>query len=211
MKKYILFDNDGVLVDTEYWYFMSTKRALSKLGININKKLYLTNMSKGISIWQQAKDLGIDKTVISQKREIRNRYYQEYLQKENIEINGVEEVLSKLSKKYRMAVITTSKRNDFELIHEKRRIIDYMDFVLTVEDYDNAKPFPDPYLAGLKRFGALKEETLIVEDSERGLMSAVNAGIDCVIVHNEFMETNDFSKATHRIKSLNELLILLKE
>ena len=86
-----------------------------------------------------------------------------------------------------------------------------MDFVLTVEDYDNAKPFPDPYLAGLKRFGALKEETLIVEDSERGLMSAVNAGIDCVIVHNEFMETNDFSKATHRIKSLNELLILLKE
>ena len=41
-------------------------------------------------------------------------------------------------------------------------------------------------MTGLKRFGATKEETLVVEDSSRGLTAAVAAGIDCAIVHNDF-------------------------
>lgn len=67
------------------------------------------------------------------------------------------------------------------------------------------KPHPEPYLTGLRRFGATKEETLVVEDSNRGLNSAVAAGIDCVIVHNNFTKTHDFSQASYRIKTLTEL------
>ena len=53
-----------------------------------------------------------------------------------------------------MAIVTTSKRRDFELIHRERPIIRYMDFVLTIEDYSRAKPDPEPYLTALKRFRA---------------------------------------------------------
>ena len=73
------------------------------------------------------------------------------------------------------------------------------------EDYQHAKPHPEPYLTGLKRFGATKEETLVVEDSSRGLSSAVAAGIDCAIVHNDFTRGHDYSAATHRIAALSEL------
>ncbi len=105
-----------------------------------------------------------------------------------------------------MAIVTTAKRADFELIHEKRRIRQFMDFVIVREDCALAKPHPEPYLTGLKRFGATPEKALVVEDSARGgLASAVAAGIDCVVVHNEFMRTNDFTGATHRIDSLREL------
>jgi len=45
MKKFILFDHDGVLVDTEYWYFMANKKALSESGIELDIELYLKNMS----------------------------------------------------------------------------------------------------------------------------------------------------------------------
>lgn len=45
-----------------------------------------------------------------------------------------------------MAIVTTSRRVDFELIHKNRGISDYMQFVLCVEDYKKAKPYPDPYL-----------------------------------------------------------------
>jgi len=69
----------------------------------------------------------------------------------------------------------------------------------------SAKPHPEPYLTGLKRFGATKEETLVVEDSSRGLKSAVAADIDCVIVHNDFTKAQDFSLASHRIQTLIEL------
>jgi beta-phosphoglucomutase-like phosphatase (HAD superfamily) len=101
--------------------------------------------------------------------------------------------------------VTTAKRADFEIIHEKRQIRQFMDFVLVREDYKLAKPHPEPYLTGLKRFEATREETLVVEDSSRGLSSAVAAGIDCVIVYNDFTKAQDFSQASRQIEALIEL------
>ncbi len=205
MKKYILFDHDGVLVDTEYWYYKAGERALADVGFILDKDQYLRDMTQSYGTWAQAKAAGMDDQTISKQREVRNYYYQEYLRKEDIEIEGVVEALAELSKYARMAIITTSKRADFQLIHEKRKITQFMDFVLVREDYKRSKPHPEPYLTGLNRFGAAKEETLIVEDSNRGLSSAVAAGIDCAIVYNDFTKTHDFSEASYRINNLIEL------
>ena len=205
MKKYILFDHDGVLVDTEFWYYKAGERALADIGLTLNKDQYLRDMSEGLGTWTQARAAGIDEQSISRQRELRNRYYQEYLRTEAIEIEGVVEALAELSRYARMAIVTTAKRADFELIHEKRQIRQFMDFVLVREDYELAKPHPEPYLTGLRRFGANKEEALVVEDSARGLSSAVAAGIDCVIVYNDFTKVQDLSQASFRIDTLTEL------
>src|ERR1700722_14003281 len=190
VKKYILFDHDGVLVDTEFWYYKAGERALADIGLTLDKDQYLRDMNQGLGTWAQARAAGIDERTISRQREVRNDYYQEYLRTEAIEIEGVVETLAELSKYVRMAIVTTAKRVDFDLVRE---------------DYKLAKPHPEPYLTGLKRFGATKEETLVVEDSSRGLNSAVAAGIDCVIVHNDFTKTHDFSHASYRIGTLIEL------
>ena len=205
MKKYILFDHDGVLVDTEFWYFRAGQRALAELGVTLDKEQYLGDMSQGLGTWTQARAAGIDEQTISRQREVRDAYYQEYLRTEAIEIEGVVNTLAELSKYVRMAIVTTAKRVDFEIIHEKRQIRQFMDFVLVREDYELSKPHPEPYLTGLKRFGATKDETLVVEDSSRGLNSAVAAGIDCVVVDNDFTRAQDFSQARYRINTLGEL------
>jgi HAD superfamily hydrolase (TIGR01509 family) len=205
VKKYILFDHDGVLVDTEFWYYKAGERALADIGLTLDKDQYLRDMNQGLGAWAQARATGIDEQTIGRLREVRNDYYQEYLRTEAIEIEGVVETLAELSKYVRMAIVTTAKRADFEIIHEKRQVRQFMDFVLVREDYKLAKPHPEPYLTGLKRLGATKEETLVVEDSSRGLNSAVAAGIDCVIVHNDFTEAHDFSQASYRIDNLIEL------
>jgi HAD superfamily hydrolase (TIGR01509 family) len=205
VKKYILFDHDGVLVDTEFWYYKAGERALADIGFVLDGDQYLRDMTRGQATWAQARAAGVDEATISRQREVRDVYYQEYLRTEAIEIEGVVETLAELSQYVRMAIVTTSKRADFDLIHEKRQIKQFMDFVLAREDYELAKPHPEPYLAGLKRFGASKEETLVVEDSSRGLQSAVAAGIDCAIVHNDFTKTHDFSRASYRINALAEL------
>jgi len=202
VKKYILFDHDGVLVDTEFWYYKAGERALADVGLALDKDQYLRDMNQGLGTWAQARAAGIDEQTISRQREIRDDYYQEYLKTEAIEIEGVVDALAELSKYVRMAIVTTAKRADFETIHEKRSIKQFMDFVLVREDYGLAKPHPEPYLTGLKRLGATKEQTLVVEDSSRGLKSAVAAGIDCVIVHNDFTKTHDFSQASYRIETL---------
>ena len=205
MKKYILFDHDGVLVDTEFWYHKAGERALADIGFTLDKDQYLRDMTRSLGTWAQAIAAGIDELTIDRQREVRNVYYQEYLRTEAIEIEGVVETLAELSKYVRMAIVTTAKRVDFEIIHEKRQIRQFMDFILVREDYKLSKPHPEPYLAGLKNFGATKEETLVVEDSSRGLNSAVAAGIDCAIVYNDFTKSHDFSQASYRIATLIEL------
>lgn len=211
MKKYLLLDHDGVLVDTELWYFRAGERALADIGVTLDQEQYLRDMSAGWGTWAQARAAGIDEETISRQREVRNAYYQEFLRTEAIEIDGVVDTLAELSEHVRMAIVTTARRADFELIHEKRHLRQFMDFVLVREDYRLAKPHPEPYLTGLRRFGATRAETLVVEDSARGLSSAVAAGIDCVVVHNDFTKTQDFSRATRRIATLEELRDIVLE
>jgi HAD superfamily hydrolase (TIGR01509 family) len=209
VKKYILFDHDGVLVDTEFWYYKAGEHALADVGLTLDKDQYLRDMNQGFGTWAQARAAGLDEQTIRRQREVRDDYYQEYLRTEAIEIEGVVEALAELSRYARMAIVTTAKRVDFEIIHAKRHVRQFMEFVLVREDYTLAKPHPEPYLTGLRRFGATKEETLVVEDSSRGLNSAVAAGIDCVIVYNDFTNGHDFSQASYRIETLNELKDLI--
>jgi HAD superfamily hydrolase (TIGR01509 family) len=209
VKRFILFDLDGVLVDTEPWYFRAGERALAEIGFVLDKDQYLADMTKGGGTWAQAKAAGVDDRTIDRLREVRNAYYREYLRTESIEVDGVVDALADLSRYVRMAIVTTSKREDFELIHQRRPIRQYMDFVLVRDDYARAKPDPEPYLRALQRFGAAADEALVVEDSSRGLRSAVAAGIDCAIVHNEFTRSQDFVQARHRIGTLAELTDLV--
>ena len=211
MKKQILFDNDGVLVDTEHWYYTASAEILSSKGFYLSEDRYRDIMIAGESAFLIAEEAGVPICETDRWRAQRNERYQHYLRTEEIAISGVKEVLEQLSERYRMGIVTSALRSDFELIHASRGIVDYMDFVLCSGEYPRAKPYPDPYLLGLKRLGGEKHETIIVEDSERGLRSAVSAGIECVIVHNRFTEKHDFTKAKHRIQKLDELIVLLDQ
>ncbi len=209
MKKYLLFDNDGVLVETETYYYQANVKSLAEIGVKLEFDVYMEIMARGGTAWEVAKKQGFSQKVIDRQRAIRDVYYQEFIQSQAIEIDGVLDVLEELSKNYKMGIVTTSRRVDFDLVHDKREILKHMDFTLCVEEYPRSKPHPDPYLAGMKKFGATKEECLIIEDSQRGLNAALNAEIECVVVHNEFTKTHDLSKADYKIKSIRDLPKLL--
>ncbi len=210
MKKFLLFDNDGVLVETEQFYFKANQTILrDELGLTLELDEYLGIMARGGTAWELAQKHNVPKNIIDQCRIKRDELYRYYLMNEDIAIANVKEVLKELKKRYQMGIVTTSRRVDFELIHQNRGIVDFMDFTLCVEEYEFAKPHPQPYLKGLEKFNAKKEEALVIEDSQRGLSSAYAAQIECAIVKNEFTKTHDFSKATYFIQSLEELITLL--
>ncbi len=205
MKRYILWDHDGVLVDTEPLYFEATRRCIAELGIELNHQDYLQEMARGVSAWEQATARGVSESRIRAHRKRRDALYQRLLVENDIDVPGVEELLAQLAADYAMAIVTTARRADFDLIHRQRGIRRHMAFVLTSGDYPRAKPAPDPYLCALERFGATPAQAVVVEDSERGLRSAVAAGIDCVVVANAFVEGQDFTAATAQIESLDQL------
>ena len=125
MKTFILFDHDGVLVDTEPWYYRAGERALADIGFTQDRDRYLRDMHHGQATWAQARAAGIDEATIDRQRAVRDRYYQEYLRTEAIEIDGVLDVLAALAPHVRMAIVTTSRRVDFDLIHEGRDILPF--------------------------------------------------------------------------------------
>jgi HAD superfamily hydrolase (TIGR01509 family) len=211
VKRYILWDNDGVLVDTESWYFDATRRALAELGVTLERQTYLQRMAQGKTSWDLAAAAGIDADRIAMKRQQRDAWYEEHLQCEDIDIPGVEPMLEKLSKTHKMAIVTTSTRAHFDVIHRNRQLIRFMDFVLTREDYVSSKPDPEPYILALQKFGASAAECLAVEDSQRGLQAAIAAGIDCAVVYNEFTASHDFAGARHRLNSIDELPGIIDE
>ena len=204
-KRFILWDHDGVLVDTERWYYAALREAMAPLGVDFDQGTYLAIMARGGTYWDVAAARGAKPHDIARQRRVRDQLYQEFLRREPIEIPGVREVLEKLSADFRMAVVTTSRRVDFELIHRSRDLLARMEFVLTIEDYTEPKPHPAPYLAALARFGADPAEAMAVEDSARGLKSAVAAGLDCIIIRHPFTATQDFSGAKRMVDSIRDL------
>ncbi|MDC7220497.1 MAG: HAD-IA family hydrolase [Spirochaetales bacterium] len=126
-------------------------------------------------------------------------------------IPHVESVLSELKADYRMGIVTTSRKDDFEIIHRERAILDYMEFYLAKGDYNQSKPHPDPYLAGMGRFNAEPGECIVIEDSARGLKSAIAAGIDCIVIRNDFTRSHDFRGAKCILNNITELPGKLRE
>ena len=207
--QYILWDNDGVLVDTEQWYFAATREAMAELGVDLPIDTYQQIMIQGRSSWELALQAGVHPDRVRHGQERRDVLYQAYLRSEDLRIEGVLEVLAELAQHYQMAIVTTCKRRDFELIHRNRDLLQYMQFVLVREDYVESKPHPEPYLTALHKFSATPQQALVIEDSERGLRAARAAGIDCAVVDYHFTRSHDFSAAQYRLHKLTQLPQLL--
>ena len=206
---HILFDHDGVLVDTEHLYFKATRETLATVGISFTQEEYLALQAVGGNAWSGMVDKGFLQEEIAAKKSERNVLYQTYLQTEVIDIPEVEATLAKLRDRFQMAIVTTAKQCDFDLIHKDRDITGFMDLILTNKDYARAKPHPDPYLAALTHFDIPAEAALVVEDSERGLRAALAANIDCAVVHHPFTASQDLSAAQYKIDNFTDLLELL--
>jgi HAD superfamily hydrolase (TIGR01509 family) len=202
----ILWDNDGVLVDTEGLYFRATQTVLQEVGITLTVKQFKDiSLRRGESTFVLAVEHGIPAAEISRLRAERDRLYAELLGSQSWLIDGAEEVLRSLHGRVRMGVVTSSRRAHFDIAHAKSGLVSYLDFVLAREDYEHTKPHPEPYLTALARNGLRSEECIVVEDSERGLAAATAAGLPCLIVLSEWTKDGDFRRACRVLESIREV------
>ena len=206
MVKTILWDNDGLLVDTEQLYFSATRDVLSEVGIELTLDMFVRiSLTHGQSAFDLAAEQGVSQEAIVKLREKRNRRYADLL-KEGVPIlDGVKVTLSQLLGKVAMGVVTGSRREHFEIIHQHSGLLPYFDLVLTREDYRRSKPDPDPYLTAIKTYGIEREHCLVVEDSERGFAAARAAGIRCIVVPNPLTKEGDFSGAYRVFQNIREV------
>jgi len=206
----IFWDNDGVLVETEHLYFQATQEALASVDIELTREDYIALfLVEGKGAWHIAAERGVPAPEIERLRDDRNARYSELLAEAPRLASGVTEVLDALHGKYVMGVVTSSRRDHFDIIHRNTGLLKYFDFVLTASDFRRVKPDPEPYLRAVERSGLLPEACVAIEDSARGLESARAAGISCIVVPTDLTRRSDFAGADRILGSIGELLTVL--
>ncbi len=211
--KAILFDNDGVLVDTERRYVRASQEVIEEMfGLKLSLGEYQEyGYTKGIGPtgWLREKGFEGEQLVAFQKK--RNARYEDFLGEQIDVMVGVRELLAFLEKeKILRAIVTATPRPHLELAHSQTGLLDEFSFAICNGEVPRSKPFPDGYLAAAERLGVDPADCLVLEDSPRGVAAGKAAGATVWAVPTCETRELDFTLADEVVVSLDEVLVKLQ-
>lgn len=205
----IIFDFDGVLVDTEWAIYQSWVKLYAREGQEISIETYSPCLGAGYTRWNPAEHLE-KLTGKTYDWEVETPARQAVLEADLARsglMDGALELLDWCAEQgIALTVASSSSRRWVQGWLEKLGIYERFVGVFTRTDGYAVKPDPALFLAALQCMGFLKEDCLIIEDSENGTISARNAGIPCVAIPNRMTEHSDFSRAAYCLPGLSALL-----
>lgn len=207
MLKGILWDNDGVLVNTEGLFYEANRSLFQEHDIALTPRHFFDwFLQENRGAWHLLHARGYSQQDTDVLRELRNERYSQLLtQEEDLAIPGVLEVVASLAQRLPMGIVTSASAQHFKLIHEQLDFLPHFRFVLTEESYAESKPAPDPYLLGLEKLGVAASDCLVIEDSPRGLQAAKAAGIKCIVLRNHLMQDFAFADAYRVVDTVEQL------
>lgn len=205
--KGVVFDLDGVLVDTEYFQWQGWVEALKPYGKSISKKEYLKYAGKqGNAIEAELINdfnLTVAKHSLLAKKEplLIKWFHEKQLQLMPYAREAVEYFLKK---KLQLACASGGPRNEVELKLQKVGLLASFQNVVSGTDVKKGKPFPDIYLLAVKNLGLKPENCIAFEDTQYGVASAKAAGLTCFAIPSEYSSQQDFSQADGTFTNLQE-------
>lgn len=206
----ILWDNDGILVDTEELYLEATRDALARVGVELPREIFLEHfLVQSTGAWHLAEARGATAADVVALKAWRDGRYAELLASRPLLIDGAAEAVRVLGARYPMAIVTSCRRHHFELIHRETALLAAFRHVVCSEDVTRYKPDPEPYLHGAALLGVDPRRCLAIEDSRRGLLAAKAAGLTCWVIPRGLTVTQDFTAADRVLASLAEAVALL--
>lgn len=212
----IAFDKDGVIFDTEAQYQQSLIQIAQEKNVTIPA-----------SVMQAIKGLAADKTYALIKEAVGEqydgdefiRYWQqvrgEMQEKEGVPfIPGVESLIESLyALGYPLALVTSDSMDGllFDVNRMRPDLLKYFSVVITLDDVENEKPNPEPYLRAAALLGVDAEKMLVIEDSNTGATAAIRAGAQVLLLaHNNQISDYVNAHVARRIKQHRDVLDYLK-
>ena len=180
-KTAIIFDMDGVVIDSEALHERASRAAFSRHGIDVQEALFVDFKGKTeravveyvLDLYEQPAEL------LEEVLELKRLSYASFID-ELQPIPGVMAFLKQVVASHRLALTTSASRRNQTLAFEKFDLHPFFEVVITSNDITRPKPDPEPYLVTAERLGLAPEACLVIEDSTNGVRSAAAAG--CVVV-----------------------------
>jgi beta-phosphoglucomutase len=205
--KAVLFDLDGVIVDSEAIHHRAYEAALAPLGIErIPFEVYAREWSNR-NTWVEyltRTHPGID---VAGVRRRKADAFRDLFRREARLRPGAAEAVSALARCWPLALATGTARAEAEFVLERYGLARWFRAVVGREDYGADKPAPDAFLAAARRLDTAPADCVAIEDSYKGLCAARAAGIRCVIVPNDYTRGADFGGAAALLSSMREVSV----
>jgi len=201
MIKAVIFDVDGVLVDSRDANVAFFQKLLAKAGYpDVSKEAVLDCFH--LPMWQTIEKL-TGETDQNEIQRIFDIAHDSSLRDSSLLKfpDKLEELLENLHKKYKLAIVTSRIKVGVDDIFSARAIEHLFDVVVSFEDYDNPKPHPEPLIVALERLGIGADVAVYVGDSASDIEAAKAAGMRSIF----FSLSNTHPDATHIINSLNDI------
>jgi HAD superfamily hydrolase (TIGR01509 family) len=207
----VIFDLDGVLIDSEPLHAMADDKLLNESGINVPENYFdrfvgWTNKA----MWEQIKREYPLKPGYEELTERQMALKLNLLAKMNFEpVDGIIELLEALKMNHiLMAIASSSPRQFIEAVIEKIGIEHYFTSWISGEEVERSKPEPDIFLRAAELLNIHPDLCLVIEDSASGTIAAKRAGMKCIGYRNPNSGKQDLSKADLILDVLDQAVIL---
>lgn len=202
MIKAVIFDMDGLMIDSERVTFEGYQHILSKMGKTITEDFYITLLGKPIKgIFQRFYDVyGNDFPIESVITDV-HQYMAERFETEGVPLKtGLVELLKYCREKgYRTIVATSSNRNRVDKILKSADIEQYFDDSICGDEVTKGKPDPEVFLKSCMKLGVNTDEAVVLEDSEAGIQASYAAGIKVICVPDMKQPEPEYAQKTFMI------------
>ncbi len=209
--KALLFDFDGVIVDSEPVHYRTFMDFVRPLGIDVSEERWYREFagtgSKNIFTVLLGEAGITDEKTIDDYVERRKKIYGELIKKGKVRANpGIHEFLEKTKgKNIKKAVVSGGHKENIIAALSVLGLEREFDAVFGSGDYNRRKPNPDAFLTAAKKLGVKPEDCVVFEDSVSGFNAAKNAGMKIVLVESPAIKNLDKNKAIAVIKDFREL------
>lgn len=204
--KAIIFDMDGVIINSEPLHFKLERELLEELGGSIDRDEHESFVgTTDVNMWSAFKDKFNLKPTVDEMVEMKRNRFMENIPNLELIPNFFEFMMEVYDRGYKIALASSNNKKAVDKIVETFELEKYFDFIINGEEVENGKPDPEIFLAVSNNLKLEPKDCLVIEDAKNGVAAAKDAGMKCIGLKSKGSGDQNLSRADLVIEDFNEI------